>query len=320
MWHRRRERRITPRRRERFFRQRRMIVGVDDVVRQARVFRMLLEERLENRRRLQLLNVLLVCCERGLVDRKGIENPPLHVSRILRDQPLHALFVRERPRPLRRCGGVGEQFRRGRDVCALSRCRRPGTRRALDCRAPELNLLRRTEPGKGISPAAERDAPVGDGTGGVFGGDTLECRDRLCEPERMQERDGTVEVLPQRRRARRHEADVRAAGQIVAASGVFVLAGGRERRNRESQRQKCGNHLHINLRISMAAIGAVPYHMLRSFPATLTRGLPAERGWPLSSTSSGQVTVSSFTMTAAVRNRLFAPYTCRSPFFGWLVT
>ena len=53
--HRRRERRVAARRAQRLLGERRVIVGVNDVVREPGMLRMLLEERLEDRRGLQLL-------------------------------------------------------------------------------------------------------------------------------------------------------------------------------------------------------------------------------------------------------------------------
>ena len=53
--HRRRKRRIAAGGVERLLRQRRVIEGVNDVVREPRVLRMLLEERFENGRGFQLL-------------------------------------------------------------------------------------------------------------------------------------------------------------------------------------------------------------------------------------------------------------------------
>ena len=73
---------VGARRRQRLVRQRRRVVGVDDVVRQAGMLRHLLEERLEDVGRLQILRVGLVGRRRGLRDRERVEDLRLGVVRV----------------------------------------------------------------------------------------------------------------------------------------------------------------------------------------------------------------------------------------------
>ena len=244
--HRRRKRRVAARRSERLLSQRRVVVGVDDVVREARVLRMLLEERLENGRGFQLLRILFVGCESGLIHRERIEDPRFHVSRIRADDPLHRLFVRNGACALRRSVGAGIKLGSRGDERALARRRRACGLRLLNGGPPKLDLLRRAESGKRIAPAAERDAPVGHRAGGILRGDPLERGDRLRKPEGMQQRDRAVEVGTQGWRARRHEAHVVAA-DVAAACRVIVLREYGHAHDEQQRGRKPDNQLHTNL-------------------------------------------------------------------------
>ena len=176
-----------------------MIVGVNDVVREPRVLRMLLEERLEDGRGFQLLRIFLVARQGGLIHRERVEDARLHVARkfrTTRSMPARRRSARALSRgvPARKeLGGRG-------DKCALARGRRARREGALNGGSPKLNLLRRAKPCEWIAPSAERHAPVRHRAGGVLRRHPS-SRDRLREPERMQERNGAIEILPQGRRA-----------------------------------------------------------------------------------------------------------------------
>ena len=118
--------RVAPRGSKRLFGEWRMIVGVNDVVREAGVLRVLLEERLQNRRCLQLLRVVLVAGERGLVHRQRIKIRPSMSAGFSFTRRSMPCCVREGTCALRGGIAVGEEGRGGRDVGALARRRRAG--------------------------------------------------------------------------------------------------------------------------------------------------------------------------------------------------
>ena len=126
----------------------------------------------------------------------------------------------------------------GGDVRALARRRRARRLRVLNGRAPELDLLRRAQARERIAPAAERNAPMRHRARGVLSQHAVECGDGLCEPERMEQGDGAVEILPQGGRARRQEADAGRAN-LVAALRVIVLGATREPAT-ASEQQRAG--------------------------------------------------------------------------------
>ena len=61
----------------------------------------------------------------------------------------------------------------------------------------------------------------------------------------MQERDGAIEILPQGRRARRHEADVVAAHLIAARPCVLVLGRRGSRQDEKQRSREADNELHL---------------------------------------------------------------------------
>ena len=205
-----------------------MIVGVDDVVRQPGMRRILLEQGFQHRRSLQLRRIRLVLRSRRLVHGERIENLPLHIVRIRARHFLHEIGIRRDPSPLR-CGcAVGEKGGRCVDVGTLARRGRTRCLRFQDRGSSELDLLRRTQAGKRIPPLAERDSPVGDGTRRIGGQYTIEGGDRFSEPEGVQQSHCAVEIGPLSRGTRGLEVDAGAADLVGGRRAVpFVL---RERR------------------------------------------------------------------------------------------
>ena len=163
--HGRRDVRVRARGRQRLVGQRRHVVGVDDVVRQPRVVRHLLVERLENLRGAQVLRERLVGGERGLIDRQRPEDPGLDVARILRGHRFGRLLVRQHPRSLRARVGAREQSGHGVDVALLARRRRSGRLALVDRGLARGNRLGRSQAGERIAPVRQGDPPVGHRAG-----------------------------------------------------------------------------------------------------------------------------------------------------------
>ena len=81
-------------------RQARVVVSMDDVMSDAGVLRILLEQRLEQRRRFELLLVGLVGRRCGPEQRQRVEHRHLEILRVLVVQILKRITERARPRPM----------------------------------------------------------------------------------------------------------------------------------------------------------------------------------------------------------------------------
>ena len=97
--------------------------------------------------------------------------------------------------------GGRHQLRDRRDS-ALAGTGRASRLRLVDGRFGELDRARRLQSAKRVAPVTQGDAPVRHRAVRVAGENTLERLDGFREPERVQERDTLVEVLPHRGGAR----------------------------------------------------------------------------------------------------------------------
>ncbi len=95
-----RDGRIALRGRSRLVSECRIVVSVDDVVRNSGVIRLFRPERLENSARLQLIRVCLVRRRRGRSEGDRIEDQGLGIGRLSHRQVVHRVRVRDDARPL----------------------------------------------------------------------------------------------------------------------------------------------------------------------------------------------------------------------------
>ena len=203
---RRRDLRVAARRAQRVIGQRRHVVAVDDVVRDARMIGLLGVELLEDRPGLQLIRVRLVGRLRGGRERQRVEDRRLAIGRILRGQIPHRLRVRDDARALIDRGEISVELRRGGDVAPLALRLGGRLERERDGVQALLELRRRPhDHGERIAPPRERDAPVRDRARGIRRERRLETLDGLTELEGVQQRHGAVELRLRCRRARRLE-------------------------------------------------------------------------------------------------------------------
>ena len=117
---------------------------------------------------------------------------------------------------------------------------RAGRTAFLDGREPLRQRGRRAHAGKWISPIRQRDAPVRDRAARVFREHGVEALDRGAELERMQQRDGAIEVRARLRRAAVLE--IHGAELFRRRSGgvLLVLLGVQHRGQREGGGQQDG--------------------------------------------------------------------------------
>ncbi len=123
----------------------------------------------------------------------------------------------------------------------------PGGLRFLNRGATLIDLLRGAQAGKWVPPMTERDSPIGDPARGVLLQHTVERRDGLGEPERVQKRDRAVEVCCYRRCARRLEIDAGAADLIGAGRVIMLLREDVRLKDEDGRENEADQALHINL-------------------------------------------------------------------------
>src|SRR5206468_12761506 len=126
-----RDARIALRGRARTIRERRVVVGVDDVMREPGMIRLLSPQRLEDAGRLELPRVGLVRRRRSRGEGDGEEDLRLGVCRLLCYELSHRALVGEGARPLILVLEVVVELADGVDVAALplGRARRKTRRR-----------------------------------------------------------------------------------------------------------------------------------------------------------------------------------------------
>ncbi len=218
-------------RRDTAWRDRREVVAVDQVVRHARMVRIFLIDRLEDRDRLQQrIHVLVI--ER-LVQGQRVKDFRLDVVRILLDERLHGVLVVLRPRVL--IDGLVvlvEGLQRGEPV-ALALGLGPDGLALLDGLETLLQGLGGERRDQRVGTLADGDAPVRDGAARIRLGDRGERLDRLGEEEGVLHREGTFELFLRLRRAGRLEHD--AAELLAAGFGLVVMGPGRGRGEKQTQ-------------------------------------------------------------------------------------
>ena len=200
---RRRDLRVLVRHRHALARERREIVAVDEVMRDAGMLRILLVERLEDADRLQQRRHVLVV--EGLVERERVEHLRLDVVRVLLRQRRHRLLVVPGARVLVDLVEVPVELLDRRQPVAL----------ALGLGADRLALLHRIEAAlerRGVPRADERvgarrhgEPPVGDRAARIGLGNGGERLQRFGKIERMQLRERPLELLLRLRAARSPE-------------------------------------------------------------------------------------------------------------------
>ena len=176
------------------FRERMIVVGVNEKMRHARMLRVLLVQLFQNCRRLALIGIGGIgwgC--RGLQGER-IEHLSLVIVGVALRHLLHRHVIGGEPgidRGLVVVAVVGAQRL---DPGPLPLC--PGTDRArLFERGPAgFRLGPRRRGGKRVAEIVERDAPIGDRAPGILLQDSLERLARVDEPVRMDHRDAALEV------------------------------------------------------------------------------------------------------------------------------
>ena len=190
----RRNRGVAARRVEAARGQRRRVVGVNQIVRDARVVGHLRREPVEDRGGRELILVRLVGRQRRLIERQRIEDARFRSSG-------HAV-CRASPWPARR-RRRGCADRRARSPC---RARRPPPRTparavsaTIDAAFVAAARPRQARPAidtrKWVAPVAHRETPLRHGAGRVGGSHGGEGVGGRAKPERVQQRDRAIEVV-----------------------------------------------------------------------------------------------------------------------------
>ena len=191
-----RDGRIGFRRREALLGDRRIVVAVDQVVGNARMVRMCLEQRLEYRGGLELVRVVLVGgieIRRGDQRRQdlrlGVVGISGHDRRHGGVEGLHALGMGLR-------GVPAHEDSDGSDIVLLALALQSRGLRRIECRDNAVETLRRKRGGPGERVVEDRHglAPMRHAAGGIGALDRLEGGDRLGPGEGMVERHGRVEL------------------------------------------------------------------------------------------------------------------------------
>ena len=227
-----RDLRVTARGRHALLRDRRRVVAVDQVVRDARMVGMLLELLLEDRPGLEVGGIGLVGLQLRPRDVQGGEDLRLVVVRILRRERLVGLGARDLARALRPSGEVvvvgGHRF----EVVALALGLRSHFPALVDgALSPRPVLGGGALAGERIRHQDRGVAPGGDGAGVVLRGHLLERLLRRRVVERVQHSDAAQQFLLHRGAARVLEF------HLADLSGGFA---GRLDTGRRGERE--GNH------------------------------------------------------------------------------
>ena len=234
----RRDRRIALCRVEPLIGDRRIVVEVDQIMRNAGMVRLALEDRLEDRRALELLGVGLVARRGRNVEGDRVVDLRLVVVGIFRRQRLHRLEISLHARPILDLVVVGIEHGERVDVVALALALGADRLGLLDRRERRREIRRRRREMR-VVPQTQRNAPIGDGARGIRLERILEDVARGLVPERMLVAHGAVEA-PLRRLVARggemHHAELlvrfllRDGGRAGKPEGGSGCDDGRERR------------------------------------------------------------------------------------------
>ena len=195
--------RVLLRRGERAIHQRRIVVGMNDVMAGPGVFRLLREHLLQNGACLELIAVGLVETVGGGEQREGIKKLRLGVVGIALCNLLHLEHVGASARAMIQLLLMGVKRRQRFDVVSLALCRRADRQSACDCVAADLQAVgpRRCPD---LVPDAHGDAPVRHRAIRLGIADRGELLQGLPVPEGMERRECRIEtrlnVLPARDR------------------------------------------------------------------------------------------------------------------------
>ena len=224
---------ITLGRPEPLIRDRRIVVGVDQVMSDAGVIGLALEDRLQDRRGLELVRVGLVRRRRRHVQRQGIVHLRFVVVRIALRQLLHRLHIGLYARAVVGFVVAGVEHGKRIDVVALALRLRTDGLSLLERGEPQRQVARGRHADEGIVEQAERDAPIGDGAIRVGLQHVFEYFARRAVPERMLVPHCAVEPLLRRRVARGFEVHL-----SELRAGIVL----RRRRLHEPKRGCCRQH------------------------------------------------------------------------------
>ena len=225
---RRRDLRVGARGRQRLFRERRVVEGVDHVVRDAGVPGLRGEEPVQDRGPLLLPRERRVA--RGRAQEQRVEDRGLVVVRKPPGDRQHGLLVGRRAGRVRERPGIPVEDADRVDVSPLALGRSSERGRFLRGRPAgrELRGIRRGPDGVVVG---HGDAPVGHRATGVLLRHELEGPARLFVSERVHEGDGAREVRLDLRAAGRREVDF--AELVARAVGMVVRLLPQQRRRRE---------------------------------------------------------------------------------------
>ncbi len=229
----RRDARIAARRREPFGRDRRRIVAVNEIVRDARMVGMLGELPLEDVGRGQIGPVALVGQRLGAGEIERVEDLGLVVGRVARGQRLERAGPVELSRALGTVRPIVPVGGHGLDVVALALGLGADLPALIDRRLRSLGPLRRgADAGQGVGHQDGGDSPRRDRAGRILHQDVAECFLGLRVPERVQHRDRPLEALLHGGATRILEVDF---AQLILGLGVSEIGDAERERNHQDR-------------------------------------------------------------------------------------
>ena len=154
--------------------KRRIVVTVDDVVREARVVGLLRRFLGEDRGGLALLRQLLVVEIDRLVQGERVEDPRFGIIRVLFGHALHRLFVQSDARLVIDGVVILVVGLHRLQIRGLARRFRRGSLALLDGIPGRLHVRRREWRDQRIGPLTDREAPIGHRATGILRDDRLE--------------------------------------------------------------------------------------------------------------------------------------------------
>ncbi len=197
----------------------------------------LLEQALQNLRRLQLVPVGLVVLRRGGLQGQGIVCPRLEVVGIALRHLLHRLGVRDEPGVQRHLVGVAVVDADPLDPVALALGLDPDRARPVEPLRRGRDVFRRRRRRQRIPEVIDGQPPVRDRAARILLDDRVEDLARLREPVRMQHRDAALELALHLGIAGRRERDL--------AELLWLREAGQRQGNGAKTRQRNRHDSHI---------------------------------------------------------------------------